>query len=174
MAFKSPLEQANALTKQRPSSTTPEQMEALRQAAIKEFGTTNRFRDAFYMLPNGQLLSGTGGQRWGRVYDHRDINSLYTNAGIELDDEEGGNSTNMLDFIRGGNIRLIPENKAIDLMKAPTKEQRNAIYNMYRLGALEGIQISNPNDKYGQQLEYLENIANEGQIRNLLNKYYND
>lgn len=170
--YKTPLEQANALQKPRPAATTPEQMDSLRKAAIKKFGTTSRFKDAFYLLPEGQLLSGTGGQKWGRVYDHRDINELYNNAGIDLDDEAAGNTTNMLDFMRGGNIRLVPETNAIDIMKAPTPQQLRAIYNMYRQGALEGIQISNPNDKYGQQLDYLEDIANEGQIRNLLKKHY--
>lgn len=169
--FKSPLEQADSILK-RPTATTPEQMEKLQKAAIKKFGTTDKFKDAFYLLPGGEMLSGTGGQKWGRVYDHRDVNEIYGDEGIDLDDDAAGNTTNMLDFMRGGNIRLIPETNAIDLMKAPTSQQLRAIYNMYRQGALEGIQISNPSDKYGQQLDYLEDIQNEQQIRNLFKKHY--
>ena len=175
--YKNPLENANAIVDQvqkRPRSTTPEQMEQIRNNAIKEFGLTNRFQDAFYLLPNGQMLSGTGGQRYGRAYDHRDINSTYYNAGIDLQDEKGGNSTNMLDFMRGGNIRLIPETNSVDLMTKPTPEQKRAILNFWRLGKLDSIQITNPNDDYGQQLDYLEDIQKENQILNLLKKYYGD
>lgn len=168
--YKSPLDQAQKI--QRPKSSTPEQMEKIRKSAIDEFGLTNKFQDAFYLLPNGQMLSGTGGQHYGRVYDHRDINNAYFNNGVDLDDENAGNTTNMLDFMRAGNIRLIPETNSIDLMVKPTPEQQNAILNFWRNGKLDSIQITNPNDDYGQQLDYLEEIQKENQILNLLNKYY--
>lgn len=175
--YKNPLENANAIVDQvqkRPKSTTPEQMEHIRNSAIKEFGLTNRFQNAIYLLPNGQMLDGTGGQRYGRAYDHRDINSAYLNNKIELDEEKAGNTTNMLDFMRAGNIRLVPETNSIDLMAKPTPEQQRAILNFWRLGKLDSIQITNPNDDYGQQLDYLEDIQKESQILNLLKKYYGD
>lgn len=171
-AYKSPLKQSEALQKTKPFGTTPEQMESIRKSAIDEFGTTNRYKEAFYMYPNGQMLSGMGGQRYGRVVDHREINSPYFNNNIELDDNDSGNSTNMLDFMRGGNIRMIPETKAIDLMVKPSDEQMRHILNMYRQGALDNIQVSNAKDKYGQQLGYLEEIKNEAQITNFLRKYF--
>ena len=167
--YKNPIDNANALLQEQPKkprSSTPEQMEKIRNNAIKEFGLTNKFQDAFYLLPNGQMLSGTGGQRYGRVNDHRDINSPYLNAQVELDDEAAGNTTNMLDFMRAGNIRLIPETNSVDLMAKPTPEQQRAILNFWRSGKLDSIQISNPDDAYGQQLDYLEDIQKENQILN--------
>lgn len=176
MLYKSANEQSDDLIEkeeQKPRTSTPDQWERVRNAAIKEFGLTDKFSNAFYLLPNGQMLDGTGGQRYGRLYDHRDINSPYYNEGIDWEDEQGGNSSNMLDFMRGGHIRLIPENKAIDLMAKPTTEQLNQIYKAFNKGQLESIQVSNPKDKYGQQLGYLENIKNERQIADFLRKYYN-
>ena len=158
---------------QKPRSTTPDQLEKIRQAAIKEFGLTNNYGQAFYMLPDGRMLNGGMGQRYGRYTDHREINSPYTNAGVELyEEDQGGNSTNMLDFMRGGHIRMIPESSSIDIMSKPTDQQMNNIYRMWKSGKLDNIQISNPNDKYGQQLDYLENIQSERQIADLIRKYF--
>lgn len=156
----------------KPLKTTTEQLEKIRQAAIDEFGLTDRFGDAFYMLPNGKMLNGSGGSG-RRIYDHRDINSPYANVGIDLRElDQGGNTTNMLDFMRGGHLRIIPENEAIDIMSKPTDEQMNAIYGLWRRGKLNNLQASNPNDKYGQQLGYLEGIKSERQIADFINKHF--
>ena len=174
--FKDANQQSNdLLTKeqQRPRASTPEQLEKIRNSAIKEFGLTDRFSNAFYMLPDGRMLDGTGGQRWGRAYDHRDINSPYYNNQVDLQDDEGGNSTNMMDFMRGGHIRMIPELNGIDLMAKPTDAQLNQIYKMFNRGLLNNIQVSSATDKYGQQLGYLEDIQSERQIADFLRKYYN-
>ena len=158
----------------KPRGSTPEQYEKIRNAAFKQFGRARNYKDAFYMFPNGTMISGSGGQGYGRYFDHRDINGVYGDLGIDLyESDQGGNSTNMLDFMRGGHIRMIPENDAIDLMQKPTTEQMNAIYDMYKRGYLNNIQISNPNDKYGQQLGYLEDIQNERQIADFMRKYFN-
>lgn len=169
--YKNPLEQANALVEKKRS--TPEQIKAVTNSAIDEFGLTSDFNDAFYMLPDGRMLSGGGKQnRSSRVYDHRDINSPYYNNDLDFETERGGNSSNMMDFMRGGNIRLIPETSSIDLMANPTQAQRNAIYNLWKNGKINNIQISNPDDDYGQQLDYLEDIQKESQIANLFKKHY--
>ena len=170
--YKTPLDQANAITTKRPRSSTPEQMEQIRNNAIKEFGFTNRFQDSFWMLPDGRMLSGTGGQRFGRIYDHRDINGPYIDANVDLDDEIAGNTTNMLDFMRAGNLRLVPENEGIDIASNPTPQQLNAIIDLWRRGKINNIQATNPNDDYGQQLGYLEEIAKESQIYDFIRKYY--
>lgn len=156
----------------KPYATTPEQLEKIRQAAIDEFGITPNFRNAFYMLPDGRMLDGSGGQG-RRVYDHRDIGSSYINSNIDIQElDQGGNSHNMLDFMRGGHIRIMPESDAVDIMSKPTTEQMNQIYRLWRLGKLNNIQVSDAKDKYGQQLGYLENIENERQIADFLRKYY--
>lgn len=181
--FKTPNDQAQDLIKKeetwkekqarKPSASTPEQMNALRNRALRTFGSTDRYDDAFYMLPNGQMLSGTGGQNYGRVYDHRDINQVYGDEGVDLAEiAEGGNSTNMLDFMRGGNIRMIPETRSIDIMSKPTTQQMNRIYEMWKKGKLDGIQISDPKTKSGSELEFIDDIRNEAQISNLIRKYF--
>lgn len=157
----------------KPHASTPEQLEKIRNAAFKQFGRARNYKDAFYMYPNGTMISGSGGQGYGRYFDHRDINGVYSDLGIDLyESDQGGNSTNMLDFMRGGNIRMIPETDGIDLMQKPTSEQMNAIYDMFKRGYLNSIQVSNPNDKYGQQLGYLEDIENERQISDFMRKYF--
>lgn len=154
------------------SRTNPKQMDQIRKAAIKEFGLTNKFNNAFYMLPDGTMLDGSGGSG-RRMYDHRDISSSYVNSNIDLQElEQGGNSHNMMDFMRGGNIRLIPESNSIDLMSQPSEQQLNQIYRLWRMGYLDSIEVSNGEDKYGQSLGYLEDIKNEKQIRDFLKKYY--
>lgn len=162
--------EANA---KKPTSSTPEQMEAIRQHAIKSFGTTNRFENAFYMLPDGTMLDGTGGYGFGRMVDHRDIGDSYHDSNVDLAQiEEGGNSHNMLDFMRAGNLRLIPETNAIDVMAKPTEQQLNRIYNLWRLGKIKGIEASDPKTRSGSQLGYLGNINNEEQIAAFLNRYF--
>ncbi len=166
------MEQSEAL--QRAKSTTPGQMNELRNAALKKYGTTEKYGDAFYMLPNGQMLNGTGGYKGhGRTLDHRDINEIYDEADVDLEDlRYGGNTKNMLDFMRGGNIRMIPETKSLDIMSKPTDAQMNAIYRMWRDGKLDGIQISDPKTETGAELEFLDEIRNEAAISNLIRKYF--
>lgn len=158
----------------KPRASTDAQYDSIRKAALKQFGRARNYRDAFYMYPDGTMISGSGGRPYGRILDHRDINSIYGDLGIDLyEEDQGGNSTNMLDFMRGGNIRMIPESASLDLMRKPTSQQMNKIYEMFNRGYLDNIQISNPNDKYGQQLGYLEEIQNERQIADFLRKYFN-
>ena len=162
----------NEKNAQKIARTNPQQMDAIRKAAIKEFGLTTKFNNAFYMLPDGTMLDGSGGSG-RRMLDHRDIGSSYLNANVDLQEiEQGGNSHNMMDFMRGGNIRLIPETNAIDLMSKPSEQQLNQIYKLWRMGYLDNIEVSSSDDKYGQSLGYLEDIQNERQIRDFINKYY--
>ena len=157
----------------KPRASTDEQYDLVRKSALKQFGRAKNYKDAFYMYPDGTMISGSGGQPYGRSLDHRDINSIYSDLGIDLYEvDQGGNSTNMLDFMRGGHIRMIPESASLDLMRKPTLQQMNKIYDMFNRGYLDNIQISNPDDKYGQQIAYLEEIKNQQQIENFLRKYF--
>jgi len=71
----------------------------LRGKAIKKFGYTDNRGRAGYLLPDGKMLdfgrTGFGG------HDHRDIDKIYggSKKGTEA----------MLDFMSGGNIRMIAE-----------------------------------------------------------------
>jgi DNA repair protein RadC len=89
--------------------------------AIKEskdyFGTTSNFNEAGYLMTDGTLLDFSG-KREGhpsnkRSLDHREINFI--------------DGTNFDKFRQAGNIRISPEIGGIDIWKAPTKEQKNAL-----------------------------------------------
>ena len=171
--FKSEHEKWKEANDKKPLSSTPEQMEAIRQHAIKSFGTTDRFENAFYMLPDGTMLDGTAGYGYGRVTDHRDINDSYYNSKVDLAEiEEGGNSHNMLDFMKAGNLRLIPETNAVDVMAKPTEAQMNRIKNLWRLGKIKAIEASDPNSRSGSSLGYLGNISSEDQIAAFLTRHF--
>jgi hypothetical protein len=76
------------------------------------FGVTSDFETAFYLLPDGEMLSG-GGQGAGRAYDHRNID--YVSGGTGTQD--------MQEFMALGAIRLMPESPGIDMVVAPTSAQ---------------------------------------------------
>ncbi len=115
---------------------TPDQrtIDRVIDRAIEEFGTTEDYKSAGYILPNGEML------HFGspRMYDHRNIGAAF----FEQPDSQGeeatifsprryytnkkwmGSSTpNMLAFMDMGNIRVMPETNGIDIHVRPTYEQ---------------------------------------------------
>ena len=108
------------------SARTDEARTALFDAAKKEFGTTNNFAVAGYMLPDGTLLdfSEEGAPTNMRTLDHREIEGVIMEEGKEYDNRW----EYLADFMNEGAIRLLPEYAGINLMKAPTKEQRDRLF----------------------------------------------
>ncbi len=108
------------------SARTDEARTALFEAAKKEFGTTNNFAVAGYMLPDGTLLdfSEEGAPANMRTLDHREIEGVIMEEGKEYDNRW----EYLADFMNEGAIRLLPEYAGINLMKAPTKEQRQRLF----------------------------------------------
>ena len=107
------------------SARTDEQRTALFDAAKAEFGTTNNFNIAGYMLPDGSLLNfGDEANPRVRAEDHRAIEGVIMDEGKEYDSRW----MYIADFMNEGAIRLLPEYAGINLMHAPTAEQRNRLF----------------------------------------------
>lgn len=107
---------------------TEEQREQLFAAAKKEFGTTNNFNVAGFMLPDGSLLdfSEEGAPTNQRTLDHREIEGIIMDEGREYDNRW----QYLADFMNEGAIRLLPECAGINLMHAPTAEQRKRLFDI--------------------------------------------
>ena len=110
------------------SARTDEQREKLFEDAKARFGLTNNFKVAGYMLPDGSLLdfseANDGGDPNQRSLDHREIEGIIMDEGKEYDSRW----MYLADFMNEGAIRLLPEYAGINLMKAPTKEQRSRLF----------------------------------------------
>lgn len=110
------------------SARTGEQREKLFADAKARFGLTNNFKVAGYMLPDGSLLdfseANDGGDPNQRTLDHREIEGIIMDEGREYDSRW----MYLADFMNEGAIRLLPEYAGINLMKAPTKEQRDRLF----------------------------------------------
>ena len=110
------------------SARTDEQRSQLFEAAKKQFGTTDNFKVAGYMLPDGSLLdfseANDGGDPNQRTLDHREIEGIIMDEGREYDSRW----MYLADFMNEGAIRLLPEYAGINIMKAPTKEQRQRLF----------------------------------------------
>ena len=99
--------------------------EDMRTAAIEHFGRTFSWKETGYLLTNGAKLDFSGrheGASGGyRTVDHRDILDIYSE-----DTDLDGNGA-MVDFMRQGNIRIMPEGDGINLQVQPTKAQEQAL-----------------------------------------------
>jgi hypothetical protein len=95
----------------------------IEEKAIKEYGITDSFYDAGYILPDGQLLDYSEGRGMGRTQDHRNVCQFF-----KYDPSEYAVTTKqMVKFMKRGNIRVMPESNCIEFYKLPTKEQYKAI-----------------------------------------------
>ena len=98
----------------------------IEQEAVKKFGHTYKWSETGYILTDGSRLDFSGkneGAGGGyRTVDHRDISTIssYKNA---------SGTDSLIDFMKRGNIRVIPEYGGINLSVLPTKAQENALSN---------------------------------------------
>ena len=110
------------------SARTDEQRAKLFDKAKAQFGLTNNFKVAGYMLPDGSLLdfseANDGGDPNQRSLDHREIEGIIMDEGKEYDSRW----MYLADFMNEGAIRLLPEYAGINLMHAPTAEQRKRLF----------------------------------------------
>lgn len=105
---------------------TPKRMAKFAQKARKVFGTTENYKEAGWLLPEGDLLDFSGKRDGGspgmRAYDHRDISRV----------EEDNSASNRLafdDFKKGGFIRLFPESSGFEIHAKPTPAQAAELRN---------------------------------------------
>ena len=118
------------------------------EKAIEIFGTTYYKTRAGFMLTDGKLLDLTD---QGSREDHRVIQDAF-------DDEEFEDSTDyLIAFMNEGNIRLIPEIPAIDLVEEPTDQQYNALrdYISFWIGRKKHFEVQFSNEN-GDQVDWKE------------------
>lgn len=96
----------------------------IEQEAVDLFGHTYSWSETGYILTDGARLDFSGrheGARGGyRTVDHRDISQ------IEAYSEYSGNEA-MIDFMKRGNIRIMPEGGGVNLSVLPTKAQETTL-----------------------------------------------
>ena len=96
----------------------------LEQKAVKHFGHTYSWAETGYVLTDGSRLDFSGrrdGSGGGARYeDHRDIAQLDAYSGFAGTDA-------MIDFMKRGNIRIMPEGDGINLSVRPTRAQENTL-----------------------------------------------
>ena len=90
-----------------------------RQKAVKQFGITDDFTRAGYLLPDGKMLDFSGSdkkQERIREMDHREIQAIY---------EYTSQSNALMRFMNDGNIRIMAETPGIDISQKnpPTQQQ---------------------------------------------------
>ena len=132
------------------------QWTGIEDKAAEHFGTTNDFRSAGYMLPDGRLLDFSG-KHWGgknlqgkRTVDHMDISEV-----VEEYDENYPLAASSLGFMKRGNIRMVPESSGIELFTGaePTAQQYDKLRDY-----LDAIR--NDPSAYGGKYFYVDFVEN--------------
>ena len=97
--------------------------------AVEEFGTTDEFNKAGYILSDGSLLDLSEGQD-RRVQDHRSVGFVYD----DIDYGRDGMSAGLIRFMNEGNVRILPESGSVDISSVaePTSAQYRQIANFLR------------------------------------------
>jgi len=100
--------------------TKPSSSPNLKRKIAKEFGFTNQWKITGYIMQDGSQIDFSGRNKGNkdntRGRDHAEIAYL-------LD-----NSNSKFDFIKMGNIRIIPECGGINLYVPPTKQQKSKLH----------------------------------------------
>ena len=125
---------------------------------LKRYGKTYNWKETGYILRDGNRLDLSGrneGASGGyRQVDHRDI--FYEDSG------DSGTSA-MIDFMRRGNIRVIPESPGINLQLEPTESQYEKIADLVSsLGFKEKyftVDFDDANGNTVHSLEYDGNVS---------------
>jgi hypothetical protein len=125
---------------------------------LKRYGKTYNWKETGFILRDGNRLDLSGrneGASGGyRQVDHRDI--FYEDSG------DSGTSA-MIDFMRRGNIRVIPESPGINLQLEPTESQYEKIADLVsRLGFKEKyftVDFDDANGNTVHSLEYDGNVS---------------
>jgi len=98
--------------------TKPSSPQNLKRKIAKEFGFTNYWKVTGYIMQDGSQIdfSVKNKENNTRSRDHAEISYL-------LD-----NSDSKFDFIKMGNIRIVPEGGGINLYVPPTKQQKSKLH----------------------------------------------
>lgn len=120
---------------------------ALFERAKEEYGVTNDFGKAGYMLPSAELLDFSYGAEV-RSLDHRNISRLYPDV------EHSSRWEYVIDFLNEGAIRLVQESGIIEMTQPPTAEQRKKLKEYIRKE--NGYVIVEINSSNGESQAYKE------------------
>ena len=153
---------------------TDSQREKLFADAKERFGVTDNFKVAGYMLPDGSLLdfseANDGGDPNQRSLDHRSIEDVIMEDGTEYDSRW----MYLADFMNEGAIRLLPEYAGINLMKAPTKEQRQRLMDfIYKYNGEVILEIADERLNNAAYVEY-DRRTSPARIFRDIDGYFNE
>ena len=150
---------------------TDSQREKLFADAKAEFGLTDNFNVAGYMLPDGSLLNfGDPANPTTRAEDHRAIEGVIMDNGTEYDSRW----MYLADFMNEGAIRLLPEYAGINLMKAPTKEQRQRLMDfIYKYNGEVILEIADERLNNAAYVEY-DRRTSPARIFRDIDGYFNE
>lgn len=139
--------------------------------AISQLGTTTSWAETGYLTPEGRQLDFSGkrdgGPRGQRSMDHREIEEIYEDEGLDGTDA-------MIAFMAEGNIRIIPESGGINLQTLPTKAQREKLQAFCR--RYDGEVIVDFDDAQGNTVHSVEYPSGTGPVRitNDIRRYFEE
>ena len=141
-----------------------------RALAKEQFGTTEDFNRAGYILPDGQMLNFAQNDRT-RDTDHREIMSVFGPAEVKTGTEA------LNEFLLDGNVRVMAEGPGIDLSAdtAPTAQQLEQIRQMAQeLGSARRqftLDISTADGRVAASKEYSGRVDADRVVREIRDYY---
>ena len=141
-----------------------------RALAKEQFGTTEDFNRAGYILPDGQMLNFAQNDRT-RDTDHREIMSVFGPAEVKTGTEA------LNEFLLDGNVRVMAEGPGIDLSTdtAPTAQQLEQIRQMAQeLGSARRqftLDISTADGRVAASKEYSGRVDADRVVREIRDYY---
>ena len=141
-----------------------------RALAKEQFGTTEDFKRAGYILPDGQMLNFAQNDRT-RDTDHREIMSVFGPAEVKTGTEA------LNEFLLDGNVRVMAEGPGIDLSAdvAPTAQQLEQIRRMAQeLGSARRqftLDISTADGRVAASKEYSGRVDADRVVREIRDYY---
>ena len=141
-----------------------------RALAKEQFGTTEDFNRAGYILPDGQMLNFAQNDRT-RDTDHREIMSVFGPAEVKIGTEA------LNEFLLDGNVRVMAEGPGIDLSAdtAPTAQQLEQIRQMAQeLGSARRqftLDISTADGRVAASKEYSGRVDADRVVREIRDYY---
>lgn len=141
-----------------------------RMLAKEQFGVTEEFRRAGYILPDGQMLDFAQNDR-SRDTDHREILEVFGPAEVK-------NGTEALnEFLLDGNVRVMAEAPGVDISAdtAPTAQQLEQIRKMAeQLSGERGqftLEISTADGRVAASKEYSGRVDADKVVREIRDYY---
>ena len=141
-----------------------------RALAKEQFGTTEDFNRAGYILPDGQMLNFAQNDRT-RDTDHREMMSVFGPAEVKTGTEA------LNEFLLDGNVRVMAEGPGIDLSAdtAPTAQQLEQIRQMAQeLGSARRqftLDISTADGRVAASKEYSGRVDADRVVREIRDYY---